>query len=446
MVPQSEPQLEPLTDRAADAVLFRMPHRAVSAGEFVADAAAVAARLPRADMVANLCQDRYRFAVLFAACVLSGRTCLLTGDQSERGLARLRERFPGLEFRDDSAAQPSGAPAAPASWPPPALPASRLAAIVLTSGSTGEPNAVPKLWGELVARSRAIAQGFGLATQGAPEVIGTTPPHHMYGFETTVLLPLHSRTASWCGPVFYPADLRRALARVPGGRILVTTPVHLRVLLESEPPLERPPEQVISATAPLDVSLAAHAETQWGARVLEIFGATEVGSVATRRTVSDESWTLLPGLSLLPPDEAPRIEAPHAPATPLADTIERAPDGRSFRLLGRSNDLVKLGGRRASLAGLTRALLGLEGVTDGIFLAPDDLAERPGARLIAFAVAPGCSAAVLLDALRREIDPLFMPRRLMLCEALPRNQAGKLPRQALLDLLARQGVSGDADG
>ena len=420
-----------LVDRAPGAILYRGPGQDYSTRRFLADACFVAGRLPDAAILVNACQDRYRFAVLFAACVVAGRTCLLTGDHSERAIDRVRLRFAGCESLGDEILD-LPAPETMADWPPPEIPFSQRVAIVLTSGSTGEPAAVPKLWGELVVRSRAAASRFGLADEGAPALVGTIPPHHMYGFETTVLLPMHSGSASWCGPVFYPADIRAALQGVAGPRVLVTTPIHLRAMLEHA--LDRPPEQVISATAPLDMVLANRAEALWGAPVLEIFGATELGSIASRRTVTDDAWILYPGLTLSPGID-PLVEAPYAPATRLSDRIERLDDGRGFRLLGRSTDLVKLGGRRASLSGLTRILNRLDGVVDGVFLAPDDLDRRPSARLIAVAVAPGRDAQSLLDALRREIDPIFLPRRLILCEALPRNTTGKLPRQALLDLV-----------
>jgi acyl-coenzyme A synthetase/AMP-(fatty) acid ligase len=99
--------------------------------------------------------------------------------------------------------------------------------------------------------------------------------------------------------------------------------------------------------------------------------------------------------------------------------------------------MVKLGGRRASLGGLNAILLSLPGVEDGVFIAPDDLDQRPGARLLAFAVAPQISAADILAALRERIEPVFLPRRVIRLDSLPRNEAGKIPRAALLDLLAR---------
>jgi acyl-coenzyme A synthetase/AMP-(fatty) acid ligase len=49
----------------------------------------------------------------------------------------------------------------------------------------------------------------------------------------------------------------------------------------------------------------------------------------------------------------------------------------------------------------------------------------------AVVVAPGLSAAALTEQLRQRIDPVFLPRPLLLVEELPRNAAGKLPQQAL---------------
>jgi acyl-coenzyme A synthetase/AMP-(fatty) acid ligase len=53
-------------------------------------------------------------------------------------------------------------------------------------------------------------------------------------------------------------------------------------------------------------------------------------------------------------------------------------------------------------------------------------------RLMAFAVAPGLTPEAIVAALRRQIDPAFLPRPLVLLDRLPRNSLGKLPREALL--------------
>jgi acyl-coenzyme A synthetase/AMP-(fatty) acid ligase len=273
-------------------------------------------------------------------------------------------------------------------------------------------------------------------SEAAPAtIIGTVPPQHMYGFELTLLLPLHAPAASWCGPAFFPGDVHAALAAVPAPRILVTTPLQIRAYLHAGTGLP-PIQAAISATAPLDPGLAAEAEARWRAPMLEIFGATEVGSIASRRTLDGDVWTAYPGVVVQQDEGVTLVSAPWAGPVELADQIEPLDTGR-FRLLGRRSDVVKLGGHRASLSGLNRILTELEGVADGAFLVPDDLDQRPTARLMAVVVAPRRSASSILAELRGRVDPLFLPRRVICVDALPRNELGKLPRQALLALLAR---------
>jgi len=438
----SGPDLQPLTDRAPGAILFYRHGLPVTAAAFLHDALSLAETLPDAGHMVNLCQDRYAFAVAFAAALLRRQPCLLTGDRSEAGLAALAVRFPGAYAAAEVPAtplpaylvRPSGE--TPAAAPPvPFIPARQLAAVVFTSGSTGEPVPHDKPWGALVHRSRAAAAQFALDAAHPSAIVGTVPPQHMYGFELTVLLPLHAPAASWCGPAFFPGDVHAALSAVPAPRVLVTTPLQIRALLHAGTGLP-PLQAAISATAPLDNSLAAEAERRWQAPMLEIFGATEVGSVASRRTLDGDAWTAYPGVSVEQDVDATTVSAPWAEPAALADHIETL-DARRFRLLGRRTDLVKLGGRRASLSGLNRILLGLDGVADGVFVVPGDLEQRATARLMAVVVAPRRSPDSILAELRGRVDPLFLPRRVVCVDALPRNELGKLPQGALLALLAR---------
>jgi acyl-coenzyme A synthetase/AMP-(fatty) acid ligase len=113
----------------------------------------------------------------------------------------------------------------------------------------------------------------------------------------------------------------------------------------------------------------------------------------------------------------------------LQDLIEPADDG-SFRLIGRARDLVKIAGKRASLADLTQQLLSVEGVTDAVIFMPGD-----EGRCAALAVAPAASREQILATLALHVDPAFLPRPLKLVAKLPRNEAGKLPRAALLAAL-----------
>lgn len=440
----------PLVGRAQEALLFRSRDESRTVARFLRDVHRLAADLPEARHVCNMCEDRYHFAVTLAAAALRGQVSLLSSDRSPGALRSLAGRFEGLVSLSDLpgpetplrhhavrlARDPAAGGLNTGSLAIPCLPAEQTIAIAFTSGSTGVPVGHRKSWGAVVARSLDAGRRFGLDETAPAGVAGTVPPQHMYGFETTVLLPLHAAASSWSGPAFYPADIRDALAAMPAPRTLVTTPLQLRALLDADAALP-PLAGIISATAPLDPALAAAAERRWGGKVREIYGATEVGSIASRRTVEGATWTAYEQVRLVPgTDGQTRVVAPHAEPHPLADIVDML-SPTEFRLVGRAADLVKIGGRRASLAGLNAILLGLPGVTDGAFVAPDDLGQRPGARLLAFAVAPERTPEDLLAELRTRIEPVFLPRRVILAGSLPRNATGKLPRAALLALLPR---------
>jgi acyl-coenzyme A synthetase/AMP-(fatty) acid ligase len=255
----------------------------------------------------------------------------------------------------------------------------------------------------------------------------------MYGFESTVVLPLQGGGVLDAGHPFYPADICAALAQAPRPRMLVTTPVHLKALLASG--LDIPPmDLLLSATAALPPPLALAAETRLQAPLLEIYGSTETGQIATRRLSQGEAWTLLPDVSLSTSEGQAWAAGGHVEqATPLADELEVLPQSR-FLLHGRTADLVNIAGKRSSLGYLNHQLAAIPGVLDGAFFMPDEQGGDSVVRLMAFVVAPGLAAPALLAALRERIDAIFIPRPLVLLEALPRNSTGKLPREALLAL------------
>ena len=129
------------------------------------------------------------------------------------------------------------------------------------------------------------------------------------------------------------------------------------------------------------------------------------------------------------------VQAAGAPDTLLDDQVDALPSG-GFRLLGRRSDVVKLGGRRASLAGLNRELAAVAGVLDGVFVPPPEGDHRANARMTALVVAPEATSQSILAALRGRIDPLFLPRRIVHVDRLPRNELGKLAAAVLRELAA----------
>lgn len=133
------------------------------------------------------------------------------------------------------------------------------------------------------------------------------------------------------------------------------------------------------------------------------------------------------------------VHAQHMYGLELSIMLPLAEGG--FRLLGRSRDMLKVAGKRASLADLNLKLMGTPGVLDGVFVAPEEDGAEVG-QPAAVVVAPGMARESLLQELRRLVDPAFLPRPLVFVDSLPRNAAGKLPRQRLLELIGNRPRSG----
>jgi acyl-coenzyme A synthetase/AMP-(fatty) acid ligase len=268
-------------------------------------------------------------------------------------------------------------------------------------------------------------------------LIATVPHAHSYGLESAVMLPLRFGLLLTAERPFFPADVAASLdrGRVPG--ILVTTPVHLRALVgdAASPGFGTSFRAgfVLSATAPLSAELAETAEAAFNAPVFEIYGCSEAGQLATRRTVDGPVWRTLDGFRLYNDASGCWASGPDEADVLLADQIELVRDN-GFILRGRTADLVNVAGKRSSLGYLTKQLLAIDGVEDGVFLMPDDDAAGVTPRLAAVVVAPGLTEATILSRLRSLIDDAFLPRPLLVVDALPRNDLGKLPRAEILRL------------
>jgi acyl-coenzyme A synthetase/AMP-(fatty) acid ligase len=426
---------------ATGAIVAREPQRAITIDEFLSAAAAVAEQLPDVPCVINVCEDRYWFLVAFAAALWRGVPNLLPHNRTPATLADVRDRYPGAIFASDQQ-QPdarlagldvrtAAARAVARNTPAPAIAAAQTAAIVFTSGSTGTPKPNVKTWGSMVHIARRTAQRFGLGTGRAASIVATVPQQHMYGLETSILLPIQHGHAFHGGKPFYPEDVRSALENVPAPRVLVTTPVHLRACLAEAVTLPAI-ELIISATAPLPVELAAQAEDRFGAPVCEIYGWSEAGSVATRRTRTDTGWRVFDDSTIALDATTGRfaLNAACYPAPVLFEDVIEPRSDTEFRLVGRSQDMINVAGKRVSLGDLNTRICAIPGVRDAAFYLPGDGDDVVG-RLAAFVVAPDVSPDAILDALRASVDAVFLPRPLIFLDRLPRNETGKLPLQQL---------------
>lgn len=436
------PRSLPLLPEGAATQIVAFRHgQAVTRATFLSDIAAVAARLPDARPVLNLCNDRYVFTVALLAAVSRGILSLLPNSVVTETIASVRAREPDLLCLSEQATAPFDLPhlhidldRVPAEncTAMPQIPADRIAVCVFTSGSTGTPQPHYKSYASIVATTAAEGRHLWRHTGGPCTLVGTVPFQHMYGLESTIFLAIMSGGMLSSARPFYPADIAAALAGIPAPRMLVTTPFHLRTLLEAQ--IELPAlAGILCATAPLSRELATQAEAQLSAPLLEIYGATEVGQLATRRPTVAECWEVFADVHLTQQDGLTWASGGTlVQPTALGDVLEIL-DESHFNLLGRGSDMINVAGKRSSLAFLNNVILRVPGVRDAVFCMPFD--DEAG-RLAAFVVAPGVDAKTIRHSLRAYVDAVFLPRPIVFVDALPRNATGKLTTAALDELIA----------
>jgi acyl-coenzyme A synthetase/AMP-(fatty) acid ligase len=440
---------EPVFDRAEPArpvIVWRDGE--VSATSLQAAAVELAGTLPEGRRLMVVCDDRAVFLWVVLAAWAARRTVVMPPadlkpviDDAQSGGRQFdaivtdrpdvltTDAVPRLQL--DGAALRAALNAPHTRTPAIALPADHAAAVFFTSGSTGLPAAQAKTWRQLV--DAADAMDDLLQARHAAALLGATVVHsHMFGFEMLVMQALRGACSLYAHRIVFPSDLE-TFARFQGhNKWLVTTPYHLGVFAEADR-LPAGIGRVVSATMPLDISLAARVERASGAEVHEIYGSTEAGCIATRRATVNPVWRLATDLRLTVEDDGSAVlyGARLRGALVLRDKMARVEGG--FELGCRDTDLVKVAGKRTSLQALTAVLRGIDGVQDGVFVDGTMLGRK---RLAALVVAPDLSNEQLREALALRIDPAFLPRPLVRVSALPRDANGKLRHDSLLGSVA----------
>ena len=458
-----------LTRPATDVLAWRNA-QPITCAAFLADIAHCAETLPDAPYLINLCTDRYRFSVAFFAAAVRGQTTLLPSQRNVDAIAALRKSYrPCRVIADNPDTHCDSlvdfAPARNGELQELKISPEHRVAIAFTSGSTGTPVAHPKRWDLLCAgratHARYLAQSQGtqesdtpfLSTENRPDqalngLVATVPSWHMYGLEWAMLLPTVAPVTLFCGSDFFPGDVIAALQSFgpTSHNLLVSTPVHLRALLTSPEPPDNV-ARILSATAPLDAPTADALEAHLRSRMFEIYGCSEVGSLAARQGSASKSielsdWQFFDIFELNLQGERLEIISPLLEqGVTLADRFEHGNEysaqshPNNITLLGRASDLVKVAGKRESMVRLNNELLAIPGVVDGVVYQPEALGVAGGERLAAFVVGENLNPNAIRLALANKLDPAFVPRPIRIVDSLPRDTTSKLTASALTALV-----------
>jgi acyl-coenzyme A synthetase/AMP-(fatty) acid ligase len=446
------PLIPLLPDLDTGAIVAYQEGRAIDRGVFLNHIFAVAEMLPASANILNMCVDRYTFAVTLFAAIAKGNITILPNSAAPEHLALVAAEHAGLCVCGDAIVSPmanmpyidvaqclvadfSGNASVPC------IDFNQLIAYVYTSGSTGNPRPHRKTFGRIRQNILAGAERIWDITDGACSVVGTTPIRHMYGLESSVFLPIFGGGCLSADIPFFPADVARCLEQMPAPRLLVSTPFHLRKLIEADIPLPAV-AAVLSATAPLSRELAEHIARRLYCPVIEIYGSTETGQLATRLPCASDAWETLAGVELKVEGEDAWAHGDVYETPQLINDIVELESPSRFRLIDRKTNIINVAGKRNSLSCLNAAIMKLPGVADAVFFVPKHDLSVEVERLAAFVVAPNLNRAQIHAGLRAHVDPVFLPRPLIFVDAIPRDGNGKI-RAAALQAMIAQHLTGD---
>lgn len=401
--------------------------------------------------------DSYRFTVALLAILAEKRKVFLAGDNAAGTCRELRSR--GLNFIGDFDI-PDRLTIAEHT-PKQAAETFQLGGkiIIYTSGSTGQPKPVSKGLNQLDAELHSLQQQWGHVLADSL-VVGTVSHQHFYGLLFLVLWPLCSGRTFWRRPFLDPMLLASAmLVHQCDACTWIMSPAHLHRLNTAMPwpALCQHLRAVFSSGGPLRADAAAKIEAALGQAPFEVLGSSETGGIAWRQQqTGNTTWQALPNVDIRCEKSALAVRSPMLADNNwyiTADSAHLLADGR-FQLGARLDRIIKVEGKRVSLADVEHKLLTSKLITDcTTLLLPDNFADRSSGKrqcLAALIVLSDTGIETLTNSglhklqrqlratLLEQLPTIATPRRFRLVDQLPRNSQGKLQQSKLTALFKEQ--------
>lgn len=314
--------------------------------------------------------------------------------------------------------------------------------VIFTSGSSGQPEAIPKRLEQLFNEVEAQAGLWGNYWNDA-RVLATVSHQHIYGLLFRVLLPLALGRPFDTVRLNFPEEIAIAAAKAPS--VLITSPAHLKRLPQhlAWEAAQTCLRAVYSSGGPLTTEAMQLSRSVLGSAPIEIFGSSETGGIAWRQRTDDiaMTWHLLPGVSMQVTGEDAVVQSPflrNPTGYALNDRIRLTEQG--FELLGRADRIVKIEEKRVSLNAIEQHLRASDLLDEvRVVVLPGDRAALgvvavPTVAGWAIYDAQGKRAlnAALRARLSEAVETVVVPRRWRYVWALPTNAQGKTVEADLL--------------
>ncbi len=311
---------------------------------------------------------------------------------------------------------------------------------LFTGGTTGAPSIWAKSGENLFAEAAFLAEYFHITA--ADCIVATVSPCHIYGLLFTVLLPLVSSATVLAETPSFPAEIEEAIQK-NSATILAAVPAHYRALRH---------KSVNPGSLRLAVSSAgmlasddndafvAHNTTA----VVEVYGSTETGGIATRnRAAGEQDFTPFATVDWKVSNGRLAVRSPYVSARTHVDrdgffiTGDRVDSdgGDGFILKGRADTITKVGGERVDLDEVAEALRKQPEVEDCFVLSLPGPGGREN-RICALVQSADFHKELVFSGLQSLLEPAALPRLIRAVPRMPMTRAGKYDQAAIRKLLS----------
>lgn len=303
------------------------------------------------------CEDSYYFTVSLLAMLQSGRKALVTANRQEAFIKEIKKPEYGFltdePFAGGSATMVQDVLAngeSDGTLRFGKFDKSKAEMVMFTSGTTGEPKAVYKLFLQFENELFELVKVFGNDWVNR-KVYSTVNHHHIYGLLFTALLPIATGLPFRRHRIDFPTEL---VSLVNESAVVASSPAFLkRLSAEADKPFDfKCPPIIYSSGGPLPAEVAGRACELTGMWPMEIYGSTETGGIAYRQSKNGLVWTPFEVCKMsVAENGCLNIKSNYileAEGFTTGDVVELYDDGR-FLLQGRSDSIVKIEEKRISL-------------------------------------------------------------------------------------------------
>lgn len=393
-------------------------------------------------------EDAIEFSAILFAIMAQGKVACIPGNNQSLTTEALAQRVGA--FIGEFPGRPTLSVSQSLSFEerPLLLDPKRLAIEVFTSGSSGEPQAIPKLLRQLSNEVNNLHSLWGACIHHSA-VFATVSHHHIYGLLFRVLWPLAAMRPFDAAMANYLEDVNQRcenFARV----VLISSPTHLSRIpaLSDWRNLRDRCQAIFSSGAPLPRQASLETFSLFGHSPIEVFGSSETGGIAWRQQKAEVEvlWQAVPGVvcDLDEESECLRIRSPYLGNDDWFVTSDRVAleSAQGFSLLGRADRIAKVEGKRLSLTEMERRLESHPNVEQARVV----VLQTKRSEVAAVLILSDSGRHALVTKGRRALNQQFaeylheqferplLPRRWRYPQALPLNQQGKVEQQKLMEL------------